>query len=83
MINKKLDYNSIIKLPLVRVKWIDATDQTFTLKELEELPNTLLTERVTVGFLYKTLKDKIIIIKDITKDEDCEISCVPKPWVIL
>ncbi len=83
MIKEKLTYQNIQKLPLKRIKWMDATDQTFSIKELENMPDNLLTERVSVGWVWKITKDKIILIQDITKDGDVEVSCIPKPWVIL
>jgi uncharacterized protein with PhoU and TrkA domain len=78
-----MKYEEIKKLPVKKVTWLDATDKTLNIKELENKTDiNLLTERTTIGWLYKTDKDKIILIRDVTEDGDIEISTIPKKWII-
>ena len=69
---------------LVSVTWLDAADHTdISLTDLgNKSPKSWLMKRTTYGKLFKENKDVIILIRDQDSEDDCEITVIPKPWVI-
>ena len=84
--NKKYEYKDIVKLPVKKVVWMDATSRTdVKITDLNKHPIdlNLLTERTTIGWVFKEDKERIILIHDITSDGDIELTTIPKGWVVL
>lgn len=78
-----LTYEKVIKLPIRKVKWLDATDRTVKISELDDkIDVDLVTERTTIGWLYRDNKNVIVLIRDVTEDGEVELCSIPKKWVI-
>ena len=74
-----MNYEDVLKLEVVKVKWMDANDDVLKLDSYEK--EISLCERVTVGFLLRETKDIITIVRDITIDGDLEVTNIPTAWV--
>lgn len=72
------------KYELVGVTWLDACDHSEeNLKEVLESDSIdYLAQRTTFGKLLKEDDYAIVLLRDIGEDDQCEITVIPRPWVI-
>jgi len=72
------------KMKIMEVKWYDATDSKDIKLESIKKCNTKdhMVLRKSIGWLGKEDKQGIVLIQDITENLECEITTIPKEFII-
>lgn len=74
----------IKKAKFKEVIWMDAADHSdVSLLDVEyKEASEYLVKRTTYGKLIKETENTIILVRDIDEDGNCEITAIPKMWVV-
>ena len=74
----------IIKVPMVRLTWVDAQEGSVGWTELEEMMDSPLAECQEVGWLLVNNDEKVVVMRSWNQDGQDGGACIaiPNSWVL-